>query len=44
MICLHAKCGCLLEMKARWESESCPKSLWPAIQSEPPPASPPETS
>lgn len=28
MVCLHAGCGCFLNVKARWASESCPLGKW----------------
>jgi hypothetical protein len=26
--CLHRRCGCRLEIKARWKEQSCPLGLW----------------
>ena len=28
MLCLHKGCGCNLNVKARWRSQSCPLELW----------------
>lgn len=30
MLCREPTCGCFLTIKARWRSESCPLSKWPA--------------
>lgn len=32
--CLHMKCGCKLNMKARWKSEKCPEGKWPDLSSD----------
>ena len=30
MICREKSCGCYLQTKVRWASESCPRGFWPA--------------
>lgn len=34
MVCREPECGCLLQIKATWRSESCPRCKWPAIENE----------
>lgn len=34
MQCLHDKCGCKLEIKARWRTQNCPRELWPEVVTE----------
>lgn len=29
MVCREQSCGCYVQIKARWESESCPLKKWP---------------
>lgn len=29
--CLHRKCGCRLETKARWRTQTCPLGRWPEL-------------
>ena len=35
LVCRHPACGCFLNIKARWQSESCPLAKWPDITAEP---------
>ena len=32
--CTHMKCGCKLNLKARWKSEKCPDGKWPELDSD----------
>ena len=31
MVCREPGCGCLLTLKARWASETCPLNYWPTV-------------
>jgi hypothetical protein len=33
MVCREKSCGCYLKLKARWQSEECPRGLWTAVLS-----------
>jgi hypothetical protein len=35
MVCREQSCGCVLQIKASWASESCPRGSWPITAGEP---------
>lgn len=35
-VCRHPACGCFVDVKASWRSESCPAKRWPLETTQPP--------